>query len=364
MAPLQPATPAKIPDQASARISVGYKAANGQFPSAVAVNLPGALCGGTLVARFAVLTAAHCVIPWSKSDMLSKTVVYINITDRTAYQTCTGCEIRRISAFYVHPDFNPSAATTENDLALLILSQPSNVPPAVMMRSDPTLGHVTLVAGWGMTISGLASNVLMYTDVVILPAANCSSYLQGFYNATCSICGGPVGNWKPYISTACEGDSGGPLYAGKNQLAGLVSYGILPEQNSTCGHYVLTAFMSAAFYRPWVESILHGSHPSPSSPPKPPSPSRKPLPPPARKPPPRPPSPPRKPPPSPAHRPVPRRRSPPPRPPSPPRKPPPSPAHIPLPRRRSPPPRPPPSPARKRLPRRRSPPPFNPPQRG
>lgn len=304
-------SPYRLPrEDDGARISVGFQAPTGTFPSIVAIYLPGGLCAGTLISPGAVITAAHCVSPWNAQQMIKSTTLYIGLTDRTKLSGCNTktCETRKIKQFFIHPGYNASNAVTTNDLAILILDTNSTINPASLTKTKPDVGKTRRLAGWGiMASSQLTAQQLMMTEVRVAASTECMFNDDIYYVSDVSICTKSVGSWaNNYTATACEGDSGGPLMdTSKNELLGTVSYGILAKDTDPCGKYLRTVFMSMAYYKDWIYSII--------GPPPPPPPPPPPLPPSPPSPPRRPPPPKRKPPPVPRRRPPPHRRIPPPK---------------------------------------------------
>jgi len=274
-------------DSPGSRISVGFEASAGDFPSIAAVYLPSALCGGTLIAPNAVLTAAHCTAAWPRKTVIEETTIYIGLLSRNNIATCNGtngCETRKIKDLVVHPNYNQSNPTTVADIAILILDTPSTITPAPMAKTKPTAGKVHTIAGWGIMASSQMTAIrLMYTDIKIVPDADCE-FDANFYDAKGSICSISTGSWpNNYTASACQGDSGGPLYnmkASPPELLGSVSYGVLPDPSSPCGRYIRTVSMSVSAYSKWIESVL-AKNPLPPPPPAlpPPSPVKRPPPP-------------------------------------------------------------------------------------
>ncbi|KAL7524441.1 hypothetical protein ACHAXR_000572, partial [Thalassiosira sp. AJA248-18] len=148
------------------RIIGGEKAEDGGFPYAVYLQYFGHSCGGSLISRDVVLSAAHC-----GGAYIDKVV-----TGRHNLDTDEGEEMD-VAATLPHPEYNYD--TTENDIMLIFLQDPTD--PGVEFvklnsdESSPDNDAPVTVAGWGLTDEEefAASDVLMAVDVNVIPNAEC-----------------------------------------------------------------------------------------------------------------------------------------------------------------------------------------------
>ncbi|KUL51546.1 MULTISPECIES: serine protease [unclassified Streptomyces] len=186
----------------------------------------GQFCGGAVVSRTTVLTAAHCV----DSDVLGVPLSEVRdlkvIAGRNDLRTSEGDEIT-VSNVRTNPEYNSS--TNSGDAAVLTLAKPlpeSYVIP-VAGRGDAAYraGTVAAVYGWGDTTGGgQYANSLHAAHVHVLADTVCEEAYPGSadgkYLAATMVCAGERQGGKD----ACQGDSGGPLVA-QGRLIGLVSWG-------------------------------------------------------------------------------------------------------------------------------------------
>jgi hypothetical protein len=75
------------------RVSGGKDAQKGEFPWMARIDLPQGSCGGILVTPSQVLTAAHCLEPFDRDDVLDDARVSIGQGDSGS---CRSCETFRI----------------------------------------------------------------------------------------------------------------------------------------------------------------------------------------------------------------------------------------------------------------------------
>ncbi|HEX4961949.1 MAG TPA: trypsin-like serine protease [Thermoanaerobaculia bacterium] len=177
-------------------------------------------CTATLIGCQTALTAAHCVCPEGSSGATCGTP---NPANMLLFFQHSGAFA--VSSVAVHPNWQPSVALGRHDFAVLHLASPvSGIQPAPLnLGSKPALGTAATLVGFGTTPTTPAG-LKRFGTAVLSSCADPNSL------ALCYDFLDPVGA-PGSDSTACPGDSGGPMFvAGTSAflLAGVTSGGLGP----------------------------------------------------------------------------------------------------------------------------------------
>ncbi|XP_025262245.1 serine proteinase stubble isoform X3 [Camponotus floridanus] len=228
---------------AQRRIVGGDDAGFGSFPWQAYIRIGSSRCGGTLVNRFHVVTAGHCVAKASARQVqvtLGDYVVNSASESLPAY-TFGVREIR------VHPYFKFTPQADRFDVAVLRLDRPVHYMPHIAPiclpeKNEDFLGQYGWAAGWGALQAGsrLRPKTLQAVDVPVIDNRLCERWHRSnginvvIYDEM--MCAGYRGGGKD----SCQGDSGGPLMlekTGRWYLIGIVSAGYSCAQPGQPGIY-------------------------------------------------------------------------------------------------------------------------------
>ncbi|WP_128374909.1 S1 family serine peptidase [Streptomyces cavernae] len=198
----------------------------------------GQFCGGVVIGRSTVLTAAHCMGEEALGGPVRELSDLAIIQGRSDLLASDGREIR-VRDVTVNPDY--SSRTNAGDFAVLTLAsalpQGAVIPMAPMGDAAYRPGTSATVYGWGDTTgAGDYARALRGARVEVLPDATCQraypGSADGTYVPASMLCAGATGGGRD----ACQGDSGGPLVA-SGRLIGLVSWGSGCGQAASPGVY-------------------------------------------------------------------------------------------------------------------------------
>merc|ERR1712240_890328 len=219
------------------------------------------MCGGTIVNKKFVITAAHCY-----NSMFTDLRVIVG-----EHNLCEGGNVIKVKKITLHPDYN--SKKVDNDIAVLELAEDltftDKIKPACLPSSETKDygGSASTISGWGGTI-GYGRNeqqpqqpkqcTLKETIVKLIASSDpmCSKLPGLATSSKIKLCA------FAKDTDTCQGDSGGPLTVpenGKYTLVGVVSYG-WGCASSTPGIYA-----RVQGFLPWIKNLISSGECSGSS---------------------------------------------------------------------------------------------------
>ncbi|XP_076759812.1 trypsin [Xylocopa sonorina] len=240
----------------SGRIVNGTEAQSRQFPYQVSLRRSyngRHFCGGSLIDKKFVLTAAHCLVK-DGATLQPWTITVVAGELRLSQSTSTG-QWRGVEAIHVHSEYNE--ATLQNDIAILVMTTEfvinldvTNVP---LISGSPLPYTICQVSGWGYPDENAndVTDSLMYVDLPLLSSSRCKALLA---NITDFPPGMLCAGYEEGQKDACQGDSGGGMLC-NGMLTGVVSGGNGCARPGYPGVYT-----DVDYYRGWIEERINSAY--------------------------------------------------------------------------------------------------------
>ena len=134
-------------------------------------------CGGSIITKLHILTAAHCVFNLNTNSAMYAAEVEVLVGEHDTSDTVANRH--SVSTITNHPQFD--IVKKEYDFSILTLTHPlafSSVASPICLPSNPASdfsGQLATVTGWGNTAEkGAPASTLQEVQVEVLTNAACS----------------------------------------------------------------------------------------------------------------------------------------------------------------------------------------------
>ncbi|XP_028834913.1 trypsin-2-like isoform X2 [Denticeps clupeoides] len=220
------------------KIVGGYECKPYSQPWQASLNVGYHFCGGSLVNKDWVVSAAHCYQSRIEVRLGEHNIGYSEGNE----QFISSEKVIR------HPNYD--SWNIDNDIMLIKLSRSATlnqyVQPVALPTSCPPAGTMCRVSGWGNTMSSSEySHRLQCLEIPIISDRDCNNSYPGMITNS-MFCAGYLEGGKD----SCQGDSGGPVVC-NGQLQGVVSWGYGCAEKDHPGVYA-----KVCIFQTWLEQTM------------------------------------------------------------------------------------------------------------
>ncbi|XP_058453057.1 uncharacterized protein LOC131431393 [Malaya genurostris] len=232
---------------------------------------PSYACGGTILTKNCVITAAHCTYPQSRVRPLFASEILVRAGIANIQQLEHSLQQFSVAEILRHEEYNTDSL--ESDIALLKLAGSFEFTDYVKRicywiggdGEELIIGKNGMIVGWGKDENEALPDILQHAIMPIVSRKNCRDsdpvYYPKFLYDRKTFCAGYRNG-----TSAGLGDSGGGLYIeidGKWRLRGIVSNGKLNPTTLLLDTKSYVVFTDVAYYRSWINQKvpqLNASH--------------------------------------------------------------------------------------------------------
>ena len=226
----------------------GQDADPDRYPYYVRLDYEGeAACGGTLVRRDMVLTAAHCAYDYELG--------IINATAGAFDFSTSEANTRLVTKIFRNPIYDQVPNMQVNDIALLQIEPFDADRPLVQINADRTrlaVGDSVVVIGLGaVSVDGKEeAEVLQEVELKVVADDVCDQRYGGYLHRKSMICATDPNQ------DACDGDSGGMLAIVGNTPDEDVQVGVASFGHACAHESIPGVYADVANVYGWIEKIF------------------------------------------------------------------------------------------------------------